>query len=312
MLEDKSMGIANFNCTFGKKNEPMLEHFESIVLPAFQQNLVHEIKGNKFHFEKVRLVMTKGEFALAGIIVKRTKLVVKSLVKEGEGLTRTNQVIPSDPYSYFFINLKNHRMALVKNQPGSPTLNNFSSLAKYYLRTFINEHNRNVENAVDKLLAAKLNVVAIPFKGVIKEELQNIKKIEYVTLRFYPLNGDILENETIEHLREMLDEVDSNSAYTRINTPKNHDKVAELLEDTKGTVKPSIRVIYKNNSKRTLTDEAFTESMNIEIDDEEPFIENIDNMAGKLINKEEFIETSEENEGLYDKFFGVLSNLFNR
>lgn len=312
MLEEKNLNIANFNCTFGKENKPMLEHFEDVILPAFQQEIVRVIDDNKYHFEKVRLNMTKGEFTLAGIIVKRTKIVVKSVIKEGEGLTKTNQVIPSDPYSFFLINLKNHRMALVKNQKESPSISNFSLVAKHYLRTYVNEYNKTVTDKSEKLPYARLNIVAIPFKGVIEEELKHIKKIENVTLRFYPLNGDVTPNETITHLRELLDEVDSGSAFARINTPKNHKRVAELLDETKGTVEPSIRVVYKNDTKRTLKDEAFTETMKIHIDEEEPFNDNIDNIAGKLINQDEFTETSEENKNIYHKFFGVLTAIFNK
>ncbi|XYR59699.1 hypothetical protein ACS4RT_12425 [Bacillus amyloliquefaciens] len=35
MLEDKQSYIANFNCTFGKENQPMLDYFFEIILPAF-------------------------------------------------------------------------------------------------------------------------------------------------------------------------------------------------------------------------------------------------------------------------------------
>jgi hypothetical protein len=312
MLENKSMYIANFNCTFGKDNKPMLEHFEDVILPAFQQNYIREKDGIKYFFDNVKLTMTNGQFMLAGLIIKRTKLEIKSLYKEEEGLVRTNQVVPSDPYSYFLINLKNHRLALVKNQKGSPDLSNFSATARYVLSEYVKNVNKEMKEKDKRLPKANLNIVAIPFEGVIKEELKKIKKINRVTLRFYPLNGDVSTNETFNYLREMLDEVDSKSGYTQINTPKNHEKVVKILDDTKGLVKPTIQVVYKNGATRTLKDEEFTEEMKIPLDDTETFQENINSIASKAISKNEFNETSEGNLKIYDKFFGVLESLYNK
>lgn len=312
MLENKTLTIANFNCTFGNENEPMLEHFEDIILPAFKMDNVKENKDTSYFFDNVEISMIKGEFVLAGLLIKRTMLEVKSIYKEGEGLKRTHEVYPSDPYSYFLINLKNHRMALVKNQKGSPNLSNFSATAKHVLQSYIRSYNQNVSEKEEKLPSVHLNVVAIPFEGVIKEELRKVQKIFNVTLRFYPLNGDISNNDTFKHLTEILDDVDSGSGYVQINTPDNKQKVAELLDDSKGLVKPSIRVKYRDGSKKTLKDDSFTEEMKIPLDDEESFRENIDNIAGKIINKEEFNETSDENRRIYDKFFTKIESLYNK
>ncbi|WP_209125162.1 hypothetical protein [Alkalihalobacillus sp. BA299] len=310
MLENKKLSIANFNCTFGKDNEPMLEHFEDIILPAFQQDIIRENKGSTYFFENIKILMTKGEFVLAGLLIKRTKLEVKSIYREGEGLTRTHEIYPSDPYSYFLINLKNHRMVLVKNQKGSPTLANFSSTSKHLLQSYIRLYNEKVNDKEEKLPSVHLNIVAIPFEGVIKEELKKVAKIQNVTLRFYPLNGDISNNDTFIHLTEILDDVESGSGSVQINTPDNKNKVAEILDDTKGLVKPSIRVKYKDGSRKTLKDDSFTEEMDISLDDDESFDENIDNIAGKVINKQEFNEISEGNKRIYDKFFGAIEKLY--
>lgn len=313
MINEKSLFIANFNCTFGKDNKPMLEHFEDIILPAFSQEQegIKKSGDTEYFFENVKLIMTKGEFVLAGLFIKRTTLEVKSIYIKGKGLVRTNEKYPSDPYSYFLINLKNHRMVLAKNQKGSPTLANFSSTAKYILQNFVKEHNSIVDKD-EKLPSVHLNVVAIPFKGVIQEELKKVKKIKNVTLRFYPQNGDIMNGDTINNLLEMLDDIESKSGSIQFNTPSNKNKVAEVLNDTKGLVKPTVRVVYKNGSTRTLKDDSFTEEMKIPLDEEESFNENIDNIAGKVLHKEEFNETSPENRGIYERFITPLFELYNK
>lgn len=310
MIEQKSLYIANFNCTFGKDNEPMLNYFETIILPAFKLSQVRESKGNKYFFDNVNLIMVNGKFMLSGLLIKRTKLEVKSIYTE-EGLKATNEVYPSDPYSYFLINLQNHRMVIVKNQKGSPNLGNFSATANFLLKNYIREFNKQVERKEDKLPMANLNIVAIPFEDAIKKELRNVKKINNLILRFYPLNGDVEKKGVFTHLREMLDEVESESGFTQINTPDNKEKVVELLDDTQGLVKPSLRVVYNNGSSKTLRDDSFTEEMKIPLDDEDGLHENMENIAGKVINKGEFNEASEENRSIYDKFFGALMNIFN-
>ncbi|SIR47853.1 hypothetical protein SAMN05878494_3943 [Bacillus cereus] len=309
MTERKSLYIANFNCTFGKENKPMLDYFEEIVMPAFQQSQERESDGNTYFFDNVKLIMVKGEFMLGGLLIKRTKLEVKSLYTEGK-LRLTNEIHPSDPYSYFLINLKNHRMVLVKNQKGSPNLGNFSATAKFVLKDYISKINKDIEDKEERLPRANLNIVAIPFEDAIRKELKNVKKIQNVILRFYPLNGDIDGNEVFSYMREMLEEVDSKSGHTQINTPDNRESVISLLDETNGLVRPTLRVVYNNGSARTLRDDSFTEEMQIILEDTDNLYENLDNIAGRVINDAQFTDTSEENKNIYERWFGRLMSMF--
>lgn len=313
MIDKKTLNVANFNCTFGKKNEPLLNHFEDILLPAFQKGIVYENKrnGNKYLLEDVELSMKNGIFVLVGLLVKKTHLEIKTRHDNKGVLVPTNERIPSDPFSYFIINLKNHRMALVKNQNGSPTVNDFDKTASYILKSYVKQHNDGEEREENKLPIPNLNVVTIPYEGKIEGELKKVQKIESAVLRFYPLNGDISPNSLFNELREMLTEVDSKTGNTQINNPKNIKKMADILKDTKGTVKPTLTVIYGNGAKRTLRDNDFSESTKIDVDDSLEFHENMDVISGKVINTEEYNETSEENNKIYQRFFSKLENLFN-
>lgn len=315
MLIDKTSYIANFNLTFGTENLPMLTQFENIIFPAFTREK-DELKRKKnkntnYFFEQVKLTNVNGDFVLAGLIVKSTKLEVKSRIIDGK-LVRTDEVYPSDPYSYFLINLKNHRMVLVKNQNGSPTLKNFSATARDILFNYIREQNSLIENKDDKLPLPSLNVVAIPFEGTIEEQLKGVKKINSITLKFYPRNGDIMENETVDELTETLIALGSKTGYLRFNSPQNKESVSKVVKDTKGLLQPSLKVQFKNGTSGTLKDDSLTEVMSIPIDEEETFLQNIDVIAGKVINKEEFIETSPENKSIYDRFYTKIEGLYNK
>lgn len=315
MLINKTAYVANFNLTFGSDNLPMLTQFEKLIFPAFTRDYKEENKKKnkktKFFFEQVKLTNVKGEFVLAGLIVKSTSLEVKSRIIDGE-LVRTDEVYPSDPYSYFLINLKNHRMVLVKNQKGSPTLGNFSSTARDVLFRYIREQNSIIDNKDEKLPLPHLNVVAIPFEGSIEEQLKDVKKINNITLKFYPRNGDIMENETVDELTETLIALGSKTGYLRFNSPQNKENVSKVVKDTKGLLKPTVKVQFKNGTSGTLKDDSFTEVMSIPVNEEETFLQNIDVIAGKVMNKEEFIETSPENKRIYDRFFTKIERLYNK
>lgn len=308
--DNKQAYLANFNCTFGENHVPLLPHFFDIVYPAFIKESEDEDKKKKFLIENVKLSRIRGHFMLTGIIIRRTTLEVKSVYRNGK-LIKTNDRYKSDPYSYFIINLNNHRMVIVKNQNGSPTLSNFSLTANMILKKFVREKNKELEKE-NKLPFPNLNVVAIPFEGKIREELKKVKKVNQVVLRFYPLNGDIMDNETVDHLLKSLGKLEGNSGNITYNTPKNKDAVAEVIDDTKGLMKPTINVEYENGTKGRLNDNAFTEVMNIGIEESESLAQNMDSIVGKVVNKEEFSEVSEENKSLYDKFYSKLESLYNK
>ncbi|XYR59697.1 hypothetical protein ACS4RT_12415 [Bacillus amyloliquefaciens] len=77
-------------------------------------------------------------------------------------------------------------------------------------------------------------------------------------------------------------------------------------------MKPTIRVKFNNGTSGTLKDDSFTEVMNIPLDEEETFNQNIDEITGKVINKTEFNETSEENRSIYDRMYTKLENAYNK
>lgn len=160
---------------------------------------------------------------LVGLIVKSTKLEVKSRIVEGK-LMKMDLEYPTDPYSYFAINLRNHRMVLVKNQSGSPTLRNFESTISILLKQFV-RLNFPDKTKKDDIPIPHLNVVAIPNETKIDEELKNVKKINQIQLRFYPLNGDVIDDETIRDSQETLYELNSSSAHIQEGVPRVEPRV---------------------------------------------------------------------------------------
>lgn len=297
----KNAEIANFNCTFGENDEPMLHYFFEVILPAFSKQESSE--ESFLNFTNVKLILVAGEFYLSGLIVKNTYLEVMSKIVDGE-LKETDEQHKSNPYSLFLINLKNHRMSLVRNQKGSPTIKDFEKTAVNSIREY-SKHQDNIPSF-------QLNVVPIPFKENIKKELEKVKKINKLTLRFYPLNGDIPADELMNDLREKLNKVSSKSGNTVFNTPKNKEGVSDLIEDTKGTVKTTLEVEYDDGVKRTLKEDSFSEKIPVVIDEEKGLMHAYQDIAGEVSNRKEFTETSEENKSIYEKFYGKLEDYYSK
>lgn len=302
---EKSSYIANFNCTFGEKNKPMLPYFESIIYPALSKDF-GRLDKQWLIFENVKLLFVDDVYVLSGLVIKRTELEVMSRYVDGK-LVRTNQIYPSDPFSFFMINLKNHRMVLTQNQKGSPTLSNFHKLADTTIKRYIKHHN---ERNHEKYPLHQLKVVAIPFKNTIENELKKIKTIRNVILRFYPLNGDILDNETAQHLNDSLEKLGSNTGNITYNTPDNKENIAKVIEDTKGLMQPTIRAEYEDGAVRTIRDGSFSEVIKISVDDNNTIEENIENISNTVISRKEFEETSKENQSIYNKFASKLESIY--
>ncbi len=307
LLHKKKLNVANFNLTFGEKSSPMLDHFKDVIYPALKQS--EDSEKEYFNFENITLTENRGVFILAGLIVKKTDLEVFSTYDEDGNLQNQNNRYPSAPYSYFMINLKNHRMALVKNQKGSPTIKEFEKATRNVLHNFVNEKNGETIDKEFKLPTPRLDIVPIPYSGKISEELGKVEKIEKLIMRFYPLNGDISTSDTFDHLRGVLDKTGSKSGNTQINSPKKIDEVGDILEETKGIIKPVLKVVYPNNVKRTLRAKDFSETMEISLDIEDSFIDNLDAISSKIFNHQEYIETSPENSMIYENNLYELREL---
>lgn len=313
MSDKKNLAIANFNCTFGMKNEPMMNYFDNIIYPAFISKAVREVDNeNYYFFDEIKLLeYDKEKYVLTGVFIKSTTLEVKSRYLEGTGLKRLNEKFKSDPFSVFIIFLENHRMVLVKNQKGSPDIRSFSATASYVLRNYI--HKKNIEKyKLRSLPFARLNVVSIPSKKGIIEKLQDVSKIKKVIFKIYPTNGDIPISGAYDSLIGQLEIIGSKTGNVTYNSPKYHSKVAELITETRGIVDPSLSVEYKNGGSGRLTNETFSENINIKLSEEVDLEQNIKEIIEFAKDNQDVKDCSKENKVIYMKNFHKIKNILNR
>ena len=261
--------IANFNITFGEDERPMLDYFDNIIFPAITSNVVKKSNDIDYFIKNVSLLQNNDEhYYLVGYFIKKTFLEIKSDLTDNGELIEKNDLYSTAPYSIFAINLFNHRMLYVKNQKGSPSLTNFSSMISFLIKNFVKIHNKSCEDK-DFYPNANINIIGIPSPSTVYELFENIEKVNSLTLRFYPLNGDLDLSRTFDLLaNDLRKTVDSKNGEIILKTPKSVEGVSELINGTAGTVKPIIKGITKDNIKVTYYESHMTEICEIELDDD--------------------------------------------
>lgn len=309
MTEEKIMHYANFNITFGEKEEPMLEHFRDIIFPAF----TGEYKRGKedeypiFTLSDVKVKKNdEGEFVLVGNYIKETEYNVHTTIKNGE-LTPTPAKVPTAPYSRFIVFLKNHRMILVRNESLSPDIRSFQATVRSILNQYVRMKNKQKDT--DKLPYAIVNIVDMPLKEDIETILKEVEKVNWVRLRFFPLNNDLNQLPFANDVREEMRRLGCNTANTQFNSPDSKEAVQRLLEDTTGLAKTTMLIKDETGETKTIKEETFSSNKKI------PFGKDIadtdDEYLIAIAQKDDIInKTSEENEKLYKKWVEVFARLF--
>lgn len=303
----KSAQVANFNIVFGDNESPMLDYFDTIIYPALISGISKTINDNEYRFMNIDISKSKEDiYVLTGILVKKTTLEIKSDINDAGELIEKDERYSTAPYSSFVINLLNHRMIFMPNQKGSPTLSNFSSTVKFIISSYIKEKNRNLEDK-DKLEYATINVVGIPSAKTMDELLANVEKINSLTLRFYPLNGDMDYTEAFGILTtEMREEVGCKTGEIVFKSPKSISGVKNLLEKAAGTIDPILKVVTKGKSKATLKDYELSEKYQIEVDDNIDFDSAGEQLVEKIAEIHSMQFTNEQHAMIYKRNEGKI------
>lgn len=316
-MEDKKiMQYANFNITFGQEEKPLLEYFDQIVLPAFQGEYIRENdnNGTSFVFQNVALKEIKDEIVLVGNYVKSTGYSARTQLKNNE-LVSVNKYLESAPFSRFIIFLRNHRMILVKNESASPDIRSFQAMVRGCLINFRykqlkkNEHKRKIIQM--DIPNANVNIVDMPLPQNIDEILKDVGKMEFLKLRFFPLNNDLDGEALFKAFRGMMDDAESKTGNMIINTPKSKQGVADIIKSTSGLVEPTLKVRDKTGSTSNLRPLTFTSKK--EITYRGSLDNNHDDWLIELAKQDSIMNVvSDANNVLYESKMTLLRKLIRR
>lgn len=321
---DYNITMANFNVTFGKEEKPLLTYFNSIVYNALQSD-IKKVRYNKntnitdtYYFMDVDICEDdEMGYVLYGKIVRETELEVKSVV-ENNNLIKKNEKYPTAPYSVFYIYLKNHRMILIKNQMGSPSAKTFGTVAKHVINKYVRQVNdqireNNKKNEVKQKFYeySRIEVVGLPREEDLKNALSNVKKINYLRLRFYPLNGDIDDEDIYMKVsRDFRTAVGSKTGNITLNSPDNKNGIIKLLDNANGVFDATIRVEYEDASTGTITSTSLSNSIKWNTDEDSIndyyFVKMKTSKIGKLR------KVGQENNKIYMKYLNSIKELIKK
>jgi hypothetical protein len=304
----KNVSVANFNTVFLLDNDveaPLLEYFDTIVMPALQSGIQRTVNDDKYIIMNTEVEETEDkEYVLRGYIVKKTVLERLSDLDSDGNLIEMDDRYSAAPFSLFIIYLKNHRMIYVENQKGSPKLSSFRSTIKYIIDSYVREQNRLREEEGEPLLPIPLvNVVGIPSKNNLTNELREVEKINQLTLRFFPLNGDgdIDFSGSLGYLaNEARKRLGCKTGAINYNSPDNIPGVIDVLSEAEGTIEPILKVTDRNNVKKTIRNDKMSERMKLNISGDS-LKEEIQSsiVEGSKIDSVQY--TSQENAEIYSR-----------
>lgn len=310
MKSKKTTIIANFNCTFGQDNKPMLTYFDKIIYPAFTEDYFRKVKDDTFFFKDTKLIkLQNGRMVLQGIYVRRTKLEVKTEYDPIRNeIQFTNKFYNSAPISVFTLFLDNHRLLYTTNQKGSPNIRSFGATVKEIIKQVIMVYNDG-KIKEKRIPMPQINIVDIPSNESIEEKFKMVKKIRKLRFRFFNLNGDIESMDAIDWMYGRLDSYKSKIAEISFNQPQDINQVKKDVKKVNGFAKIKLEVDFKNGARGRLDNNSLSEKFELDMDEDET-IEKVasiavgtlqDNLAIKNIGKNNK-KIYENNKSKIDKF----------
>ena len=156
-----------------------------------------------------------------------------------------------------------------------------------------------------------VNIVDIPLKDSIDEVLRNINKINWLKLRFFPLNNDLDPLPIAQAMKNEMAKVGSRTGNLVFNSPDSKAGVKDVLESTDGLAITTMKVTDSDGETRQIKEDAFSSSKTI------PYQDNIEENGDTYIvmqaKKDGIISTvSPENATLYERAKAMLTRLMSR
>ena len=305
---DKIMHYANFNITYGEKEEPMLEHFEDIIFPAFTSDY-RRGRPNEcpaFYFDGIEIKEIDNDLVLVGNYIKDTQYNVRTTVIDGK-LVSTPAEIPTAPYSRFIVFLKNHRMILVRNESKSPDIRSFQATVRAMLNDYIRKENckREKEN---KLPHALVNIVDIPLKSNIEDLLKEVQKINWLKFRFFPLNNDISPIPFAESINNEMKIIKSKHASAQFNKPESKEQITSLIDQSAGLAVATLEVCDVDGNLTKIKEDQFTTSKKIALG-RDIKAEDDGYIVLQAKNDNNITILSDKNKEIYNRFVDAIKKL---
>lgn len=261
--------FANFICRFDndKVNKVMMDYAEEIVLPAFLDDTLIRGYGDTHYFlydASLEIINDDKEnpvLAIVGRFIKNTTLSRTQLFDEKAGLVQDQATIQSSPSAFFVLILNNHRLLYLPETPHAPNLQNFQSTIKYFLKKkheeFINtklkasnEGEKDKNKKVSKKTLRTINpppslkIVPLTSEDAIGDFIKRFEILKSIEFQLIKPNDDIDGSEIFKDIREMANDLKSDSSKLTCKNPDglSKTKAVEKVNDAAKAGNQSVKL----------------------------------------------------------------------
>jgi len=199
-------------------------------------------------------------------------------------------------------------MVLVRNESQSPDIRSFQATVRKMLNNYIRETNRTIKEKDQKLPNALVNIVDIPLPKDIEEVLKDVSKINWLKLRFFPLNNDINPISIAENIDKEMKKLGSKHAHAQFTSPDSKPEVKALIQQSAGIAVATLEVSDSSGNKTKIKEDQFTSNKRISFGRD--ILPEDDSYIAVQAKKDAVITlVSEPNRVLYEKFKTVIEKL---
>lgn len=295
----KELFLGNLNITFGKRKEPLLNYFEEIILPVLKNEEKKypkiDDKENYFQIKNIEIIEVKGEIVLVGIFLHK-KMHKRNFDINNNQIVKKPGEMSGVYVSKFYLFLKNHRIALIKDENQSPNLKNLQSHVK---RLLIN--NRIIKKKENiKIPFASVEIINIPTDKNIENLIKSLDSISEVRFKFIDTNGLIEDTGLLcENGNDIKSETNSKWAYFTLIAPKNINNLVKVFINAKPYVMK--RILGKKDGKDVkLEENDFTTKEYIETEEDRISDEHHENIIENILEYSEMKYVDSENLSNYN------------
>lgn len=244
--DSKDVEFGNLVVRFGDK--VLLDHFDEIVLPAFQEKYERTYSDTRYFFEKVDLLhlgnvpetkipllVIVGRFIKDGVL-RRDQVYVDGALQKKPGKMQ------SSPSALFMLMLHNHRLVYLKETVDAPTKETFRSTLLQFLKRKHGAVLKAKKNDVDDIYATRIErreakekleeaygtptvqLISLSSEESVREFINRYKTLSQVRITFSATNDENPMGSFFAQLKKAKEDVGSDSSSLTHSSRSGLDK----------------------------------------------------------------------------------------
>lgn len=277
MSRPPELEVANFVCRFGDRFV-LNDLLENVVLPAFFTEARREYRDTSYFFTQRQFTYLRDNdiesLALVCRFIKKTVLRRHQIFTEDDGIVPDEQSMDSAPSSIAVLLLKTHRLLFVREVPNAPSVHQFGSTFKYFVKHAVMDYRNSAyeqrrdsgtrvfkKHLKEEFPIPDIHVVPIVSNESLREFIARFETLRTLKVRVAATNQEIDNEEFFRSLRGSRREVGSQTTAVQHHNPNGLDKngcLTHVEAAKQGNVFVELRGVDENGDKLTGDNDKFS------------------------------------------------------